>query len=68
MGAIAAGGVEVLSEELIRDIGVPYALVQQVAVRERLELERRDRAYRGDRKPLASALAVPRLERAIGVI
>ena len=51
MGAIAAGGVEVLSEDLIRDIGIPHALVQQVAVRERLELERRDRAYRDDRQP-----------------
>jgi erythromycin esterase-like protein/predicted phosphoribosyltransferase len=49
MGAIAAGGIEVLSEDLIRDLGVPPALVQQVAVRERLELDRRDRAYRGDR-------------------
>jgi putative phosphoribosyl transferase len=47
MGAIAAGGIEVLSEDLIRDLGIPPALVQQVAVRERLELERRDRAYRG---------------------
>ena len=51
MGAIAAGGVEVVSEDLIRDIGIPHGLVQQVAVRERLELERRDRAYRGDRQP-----------------
>ena len=42
MGAIAAGGIEVLSEDLIRDLGIPRALVQQVAVRERLELERRD--------------------------
>ena len=50
MGAIAAGGVEVLSEDLIRDLGIPRALVQQVAVRERLELDRRDRAYRGDRQ------------------
>jgi erythromycin esterase-like protein/predicted phosphoribosyltransferase len=52
MGAIAEGGVEVLSEDLIRDVGVPATLVQQVAVRERLELERRDRLYRGGR-PLA---------------
>jgi erythromycin esterase-like protein/predicted phosphoribosyltransferase len=51
MGAIAAGGVEVLSEDLIRDLGIPKALVQEVAVRERLELDRRDRAYRGGRKP-----------------
>jgi erythromycin esterase-like protein/predicted phosphoribosyltransferase len=51
MGAIASGGVEVLSDDLIRDLGIPHALVQQVAARERLELDRRDRAYRGDRRP-----------------
>ena len=49
MGAIAEGGVEVLSEDLIRDVGVPEALVRQVAVRERLELDRRDTLYRGGR-------------------
>lgn len=51
MGAIAAGGVEVLSNDLIKDLGIPDALVQQVAVRERLELDRRDRLFRGDRRP-----------------
>jgi putative phosphoribosyl transferase len=51
MGAIAAGGIKVLNEDLIRDLGVPPAVVQQVALREQLELERRDRAYRGDRPP-----------------
>jgi putative phosphoribosyl transferase len=51
MGAIAAGGVEVLSESLIRDLNIPRVLVQQIAVRERLELERRDRLFRGDRPP-----------------
>src|SRR5437867_3662479 len=49
MGAIAEGGVEVLSDDLIRDIGIPSALVRQVAVREKLELDRRDRQYRGGR-------------------
>jgi putative phosphoribosyl transferase len=49
MGAVAAGGVEVLSPDVIRDCGVPMALVEQAAARERLELERRDRAYRGSR-------------------
>lgn len=52
MGAIAEGGVEVLSRDLIRDIGIPHALVEQVAVRERLELERRDVLYRGGRRPV----------------
>ena len=32
MGAIAEGGVEVLSRDLIRDLGIPHALVEQVAV------------------------------------
>lgn len=49
MGAIAAGGIEVLSHDLIAQLGVPAALIQQVAARERMELERRDRAFRGDR-------------------
>src|SRR5262252_9246451 len=51
MGAIAEGGVEVLNDDLIRDLGIPPKLVQQVAVRERLELDRRDRLYR-DGRPL----------------
>lgn len=50
MGAIAEGGVEVLSENLIRDVGIPHTLVRQVAVRERLELDRRDQIYRGGRR------------------
>src|SRR4029077_7384837 len=49
MGAIAEGGVEVLSDDLIRELGVPQKIVQQVAVRERLELDRRDGLYRGGR-------------------
>jgi erythromycin esterase-like protein/predicted phosphoribosyltransferase len=49
MGAIAEGGVEVLSDHLIRDIGIPEAAVRQVAVRERMELDRRDALYRQGR-------------------
>ena len=53
MGAIAAGGVRVLSEDLISELDVPRPLVEQVSVREHVELDRRDRLYRGDR-PFAS--------------
>ena len=49
MGAIAEGGVEVLSDHLIRDLGIPEAAVQNVAVRERMELDRRDTLYRQGR-------------------
>src|SRR5213594_2608135 len=48
MGAIASGGVRVLSQDIIDELGIPRAAVEQVAVRERLELERRERLYRGD--------------------
>ncbi len=51
MGAIAEGGIEVLSRDLIHDLGIPRVLVEQVAVRERLELERRDAVYRAGRRP-----------------
>lgn len=50
MGAIAEGGVEVLSKDLILDLGIPSAMVQQVATRERLELERRDQLFRGEKQ------------------
>jgi erythromycin esterase-like protein/predicted phosphoribosyltransferase len=59
MGAIAAGGVEVLNHGLIEELGVPRSLVQQVAVREQLELDRRDRLFRGDREhPLVGGRTV----------
>jgi putative phosphoribosyl transferase len=51
MGAIASGGARVLNEELVRSLGLTEELIEPVAVRERLELERRERAYRGDRPP-----------------
>jgi putative phosphoribosyl transferase len=50
MGAIATGGVQVLNDALIADLDIPRTLVEQATVRERLELERRDRLYRGDRR------------------
>ena len=49
MGAIASGGVRVLSEDLIDELGIPRTAVEQVSVRERLELERREVLYRGNR-------------------
>src|SRR6516164_9051750 len=49
MGAVAAGGVQVLSPVLIADLAIPPSLVQQVAARERLELDRRDQFFRGGR-------------------
>src|SRR4051794_18272522 len=52
MGAIASGGIEVLNEELIRELAIPLEHVRDVAMRERLELERREQLYYAVRRPL----------------
>jgi erythromycin esterase-like protein/predicted phosphoribosyltransferase len=49
MGAIASGGVRVLSDDLIDELGIPSTAVEEVSLRERLELERRETLYRGNR-------------------
>jgi predicted phosphoribosyltransferase len=51
MGAIAEGGAEVLNQPVIDELGVPAALVQLTLARERIELDRRARAFRVDREP-----------------
>ena len=50
MGAIASGDVRVLSDDLIDQLGIPRSAVEQVAMREQLELDRRDQLYRGGRQ------------------
>jgi predicted phosphoribosyltransferase len=47
MGAIAGGGVEVLNEELIAYMEVDEEAVRAVIDKERAELERREKIYRG---------------------
>jgi putative phosphoribosyl transferase len=53
MGAVAPGGVRVLSDDLIDDLGISSEAVERVTALERLELDRRDRAFRGNRQPPA---------------
>lgn len=55
LGAIARGGTRVLNEEVLDTLGLTEADVDRVAAREQQELERRDRAYRGDRPPVPVA-------------
>jgi predicted phosphoribosyltransferase len=50
-GAIATGGLLVLDRDLARQIGLSSATIEQVIAREAAELERRERAYRGERPP-----------------
>ena len=53
MGAISSGGVEVLSDDLIRSLGISASAVRDAAARERVELGRREVAYRSTRAPLS---------------
>jgi len=49
MGAIASGGTRVLNEQLVRELRLGDDVVERATERERAELDRRERAYRGDR-------------------
>ena len=51
MGAIAAGGVQVLNDEIVARLRIPQSLITPVAERESRELARRDALYRGSRPP-----------------
>jgi predicted phosphoribosyltransferase len=51
MGAVATGGVQVLNDQLVRALGIPWPVIEAVAARERAELARRERLYRGERRP-----------------
>ena len=51
MGAIATGDVMVMNPDLT-NAGIPQATIDAVAARERVELARRERLYRGERPPV----------------
>jgi erythromycin esterase-like protein/predicted phosphoribosyltransferase len=51
LGAIASGGTRVLNTRLIESLEIPREWVEAIDAREMRELERRERAYRGDRPP-----------------
>ena len=52
MGAIASGGVRVLNGEVVESLRISDEIIDAVAAREEKEMERRERAYRGQRSPL----------------
>ena len=49
MGAIASGGILVLNDDVLQYSALTGEEVAAVAAQEQVELERRERAYRGDR-------------------
>ena len=48
-GAIASGGVRVLNEEVVQALGIEEETLDGIAAQELVELERRERVYRGER-------------------
>jgi len=52
LGAIAEGGIRVLNDDLIRELGVRPDELEAATAFEREELDRRVRRYRGDRPPI----------------
>jgi putative phosphoribosyl transferase len=49
MGAIATGGVMVLNKEVLNSAKISQPTIEKIAAREKQELTRRDRLYRGNR-------------------
>jgi putative phosphoribosyl transferase len=52
MGAVAGGGVRILNQDVVEHLHIPTQVIDRAARREQLELERRERTYRGDRSPV----------------
>jgi len=52
MGAMASGGAIVFNDEVVQSLGIPQNAIDRVIARERRELERREREYRGNRPPI----------------
>ena len=52
IGAIASGGIVVREPEAVSYLNIPETLFQRLLEHERVELERRERAYRAERPPL----------------
>lgn len=61
MGAIASGGTRVLNKMVIDPLRIPENVIEAVAEKERIELERREKAYRDD-------LPAPQVEKKIVIL
>ena len=50
-GAIATGGMRVLNKPVLENLAMPSEWIEAIDAKERRELERRERLYRGERPP-----------------
>jgi len=51
LGAIASGGIRVINQDVVEAFSLSPESIERIAATEEAELERRERAYRGDRAP-----------------
>jgi putative phosphoribosyl transferase len=49
MGAVASGGTRVLNRDVIDQLGIPARVVEHATERARIEVERSEQTYRGER-------------------
>ena len=49
LGAIASGGVRVLNDDVVQMLAISDEVINEIAVQEQHEVERRERLYRADR-------------------
>lgn len=49
LGAIASGGVRVLNDDVVQMLAISDKVINEIAVQEQHEVERRERLYRADR-------------------
>jgi len=54
-GAIATGGIRVFDAEIVEEAGISDLEIELIAAKEKKELDRRERVYRGERPPLILA-------------
>ncbi|MDP9231652.1 MAG: phosphoribosyltransferase [Actinomycetota bacterium] len=55
MGALASGGIRVLNDTVVAELEIGEVMIARAAATESAELERRERAYRGDRAPVEAS-------------
>jgi len=52
MGAIATGGIRVIHDGIVQELGLATRQLEDIEAKEREELQQRDARYRGERGPL----------------
>jgi len=55
MGAVASGGLVVIQSDVVSAYAISQETIDGIAARERVEIERREEAYRGGRPPASVA-------------